>query len=99
MTATRALLGWRSRYGVVGLLLSAVRPRCNGAPCASGARGMRRSLVRVSARRRLHGEPIPLPDRDVLHLMQTVGTRAEIWPTCKERRLARYLRRIAARAA
>ena len=57
MTATRALLGWRSHYGVVGLLLSAVRPRCNGAPCASGALGMRRSPVRVSARRRLHGRP------------------------------------------
>jgi transcription antitermination factor NusG len=42
----------------------------------------------------MDGEPIPLPERDVLDLMQ--GSRELPQPTRKERRLARYLRRIEA---
>jgi transcription antitermination factor NusG len=47
----------------------------------------------------MDGAPIPLPDRDVLDLMQASGRRAQAPSTRKERRLARYLRRIEAMAA
>jgi hypothetical protein len=46
----------------------------------------------------MDGEPISLPECDVLDLMQVSASRAAL-PTRKERRLARYLRRIEARAA
>jgi transcription antitermination factor NusG len=45
------------------------------------------------------GVRAPLPERDVLDLMQMSGRRTEVPPTRKERRLARYLRRIEAKAA
>jgi transcription antitermination factor NusG len=46
----------------------------------------------------MDGEPIPLPERDVLNLMQTSGRISDRVPSRRERRLARYLRRMEARA-
>src|SRR5262245_8283334 len=40
----------------------------------------------------MDGEPIPLPDDEVLDLMQATATRAEL-PTRRELRAARQLRR------
>jgi transcription antitermination factor NusG len=47
----------------------------------------------------MDGEPAPLPEADVLDLMQVSGRRTVAPRTRKERRLARYLRRIEAQAA
>jgi transcription antitermination factor NusG len=45
------------------------------------------------------GEPAPLPERDVLDLMQASGRTGDrqVYVSRKARRLARYLRRIEAR--